>query len=197
MRRREALRASLTALAVGVTGCSSALARREETPNTGTGAQSVSSRTVSLQGVEELPDSISAAITVELLSDTITSDHTATIRTTLRNTGSREREFDIACQSVLPYPLYSESGAYVFLPAFQEYARKTGCWENENPDEDPYRALECEGTARLQPDESRSAELALWSGTDDTKCMPVGDVRFSTELLEGNHRWGFTVEMEK
>ena len=123
------------------------------------------------------------------------------IKATLTNTESSTQEFDIACKSILPDPLYSESRIYVFLPEFQEYTREAGCWENKNPESDPYRTLECDETARLQPDESRSTSLVLWSATDDTHCMPVGEETFLTNLpfIEGanEEEWGFTISISQ
>ena len=200
MRRREALQAGLTTLALGGSGCTSVsgFGATTSTTTTSTGLESFSPRKVSIENVQSVPDSITAEIEIGLITETITTDHTATIETTLTNTGSETREFNYACKSVLPYPLHSESGVYVFT----RYAGETkpSCWEAPS-DSDGYPALMCDPTATLEPDESLSTELELWSAIDDGKCMPAGKETFLTDLpfTDGRNEgeWGFTISISQ
>lgn len=88
MRRRKALRAGLTTLALGVSGCTSVSGLGRKTPTTSSENQSLAPRMISLQDVQSLPESAGAELTLSLPSETVTSDQTAMIKATLTNTGS-------------------------------------------------------------------------------------------------------------
>jgi len=191
MNRRQYL-AGVTGSLVAFAGCP--LTDSSEQAETRGEAETFEERTVSLVGVDEEPSYLD--VSVEVVESQITAAHTATVRLSLENVGSRESSIGIDRR---PEPISStgpddSDGASTVLSLVPTGSTQPdpidGCWKTERAG-GPWNGSAGGQGIRLSPGRSYTNEYLLWDSKPDSRCMPPGEYQFD---MPG---WMFTFSLEK
>jgi hypothetical protein len=133
----------------------------------------------------------------------ITTEQTAILTLNIKNTADETRYFGFGASPLLGMNS-EESPGWMLLPT-DDYERvDEECWYPTQ------RVIRPKILTRgpLQPDESHSDRVELWSGQRDP-CMPIGDFRFQGEYYEyredsdskneeeTSHEWGFDITVSE
>lgn len=154
-------------------------------------------KTVSIASVDTVPERDGFLARAEMLEDTITRAHTATLRVTLENhtdhtltigdgprrvfstLGSEERDPSLLLLSVDENPL-----------------KRPGCWRVLRS---PALSMVL-GTVDIPAGDRASIDLAVWGASDNDLevCVPRGEFRFETTYSVAGQRvpWGFTLTVD-
>ncbi|ERJ05823.1 membrane lipoprotein [Halorhabdus tiamatea SARL4B] len=198
MNRRQFLTTIGSGTGISLAGCISFA----NTPTNPSGDGSFQRRSVSIISRDEIPDDVSASLSVDAISDVAAPDKMVKFQFTLTNRYDNVRSFDVGSIPV-PNLLIGKSDPphYVLLQPSHWTAddRRANCWESNAPDKDPYRVVPEERQVDLEPSESHSGDAALWGSVEDDVCWPTGKYRFRNDVsLDGTiFTWGFRFEVAK
>ncbi len=198
MDRRRFLATIGSGTPIFLAGCTSI----GSSPANSSDDESFQRRSVSVTSTGEIPDSVSVSLSVEATTSRVTPDQTVAFRFTLTNEADTVQQFDVGS---IPVPNLlvesSEPPNYVLLQpsSWTTDDRRSDCWENADPDNNPYRVAREENQIELKPSESYSGDAALWGGVEDDVCWPEGEFTFenSVTIGEPTFTWGFQFEVTK
>ncbi|MFC4990518.1 hypothetical protein [Saliphagus infecundisoli] len=198
MDRRRFLATAGSGTPIFLAGCTSI----GSSPTNPSEDESFQRRSVSVNSTGEMPDTVSASLSVEATSSRATPDQTITFRFTLTNEADTVQQFDVGS---IPVPnllvVQSDPPNYVLLQPSSWTAddRRSDCWENTDPDNDPYRVVPEENQVELEPSKSYSGDAALWGSVEDDVCWPEGEFTFENSVTFGEttFTWGFQFEVTK
>lgn len=196
MDRRRFL-AGLGAGVLPVAGCSRIAGLSRET----TRRDGFERRSVSIVTTDDVPDGSPLELSVETTSNEAISERSVQFRFTLTNRDDTTRESSVG-QLPVANLLGGRSDPPSYLLLQPEYwtkdDRQDDCWENDQPDQDPYRVAPEAKRLQLAPGESHAGEAALWGSVEDDSCWPPGEFEFRGTAGFADSpglTWGFRFEV--
>ncbi|MFB6105851.1 MAG: hypothetical protein ABEJ70_02655, partial [Halobacteriaceae archaeon] len=155
-------------------------------------------RTVRPVDVDAVPDRYDTAATVEVVEPRVTTEHTARLRVTVRNTGEERRAYVFDPDPPMHHePSATGPGTLVLLAADGRHERAgADCWR-------PSGGVVGDGgeTVTLAPGEAVQNTLGVWdAGTG--ACLPPGAYAFRRQYPQFDDRhventWSFTLHLAR
>lgn len=189
-------RAYLAGVITTLTGCVGSRAPGSSETTTQQPLPESINRIIQIDRVDEIPPQYNTEATVEVVESEINSEHTATIRVEVRNTGDQLREYIFNPNPPLAREEIDSGPGSLLLARPETLSREADCWRASS-----YQHGDGRSQIELAPGESVQNTLEIWD-VGDGPCLPRGKYHFSANLPhfeDGDtvNTWSFTLNLKK